>query len=406
MPFKVIDTRTPTNVLQVSAEAHTFSVGAAGTVVIFRIDKRPILNSTYTGIGALGDTSFTWTTGTVFTTEVLFDKSMINNLTTFAATLANGEYAIDYNNGLFIGKKATTGTSDSCNYYTEQLNSEVTVSATIGDLNYTKIKGVAVSTEDGNVDTGTQRITLATDDIPIALINTNLGDIETDIEATNTALGTIETDIEATNTALGDGSQKTQIVDGSGNVIGATSNALDINVKSGSVTVTATDLDIRNLTATDVVTTQGQVKLGGKFITPTCPITVPATYNSEAISQFSHAGKVTTTTANKVYDLGIPAGIIDGTNLGMMYELVISMNDYANATGTDASTIIKIYRENTVDGNDPTTSAIDEEVFIAPSVVIIPLVHSWALTKILMTSSTGALTFNYRVRGAYYTPAV
>lgn len=31
-----------------------------------------------------------------------------------------------------------------------------------------------------------------------------------------------------------DGSQKTQIVDGSGNVIGATSNALDVNIKSGS----------------------------------------------------------------------------------------------------------------------------------------------------------------------------
>lgn len=35
-----------------------------------------------------------------------------------------------------------------------------------------------------------------------------------------------------------DGSQKTQIVDGSGNVIGATSNALNVNISSGSVTAT------------------------------------------------------------------------------------------------------------------------------------------------------------------------
>jgi len=40
----------------------------------------------------------------------------------------------------------------------------------------------------------------------------------------------------STSTKQSDGSQKTQIVDGSGNVIGATSNALDINVKTGNIT--------------------------------------------------------------------------------------------------------------------------------------------------------------------------
>lgn len=40
--------------------------------------------------------------------------------------------------------------------------------------------------------------------------------------------------LAATSTKQSDGSQKTQIVDGSGNVIGATSNALDINIKSGN----------------------------------------------------------------------------------------------------------------------------------------------------------------------------
>lgn len=39
--------------------------------------------------------------------------------------------------------------------------------------------------------------------------------------------------LASTSTKQSDGSQKTQIVDGSGNVIGATSNALDVNIKSG-----------------------------------------------------------------------------------------------------------------------------------------------------------------------------
>jgi hypothetical protein len=38
----------------------------------------------------------------------------------------------------------------------------------------------------------------------------------------------------ATSTKQSDGSQKSQIVDGSGNVVGATSNALDVNIKSGA----------------------------------------------------------------------------------------------------------------------------------------------------------------------------
>jgi len=39
--------------------------------------------------------------------------------------------------------------------------------------------------------------------------------------------------LAATSTKQSDGTQKTQIVDSSGNVIGATSNALDVNIKSG-----------------------------------------------------------------------------------------------------------------------------------------------------------------------------
>lgn len=42
--------------------------------------------------------------------------------------------------------------------------------------------------------------------------------------------------LAATSTKQSDGSQKTQVVDGSGNVIGATVNALDINIKSGNPT--------------------------------------------------------------------------------------------------------------------------------------------------------------------------
>ena len=49
----------------------------------------------------------------------------------------------------------------------------------------------------------------------------------------------------ATEDVQTDGTQKTQIVDGSGNVIGATSNAMDVNIKSGAT------LTVSSATLTD-----------------------------------------------------------------------------------------------------------------------------------------------------------
>lgn len=68
----------------------------------------------------------------------------------------------------------------------------------------------------------------------------------------------------ATSTKQSDGSQKTQIVDGSGNVIGATTNALDVNIKSNAAagTISTNNSSTANLgsgavftgTADDVAT--------------------------------------------------------------------------------------------------------------------------------------------------------
>lgn len=46
--------------------------------------------------------------------------------------------------------------------------------------------------------------------------------------------------LAATSTKQSDGTQKTQVVDGSGNVIAATSNALNVNISSGSLTPSGT----------------------------------------------------------------------------------------------------------------------------------------------------------------------
>lgn len=92
----------------------------------------------------------------------------------------------------------------------------------------------------------------------------------TDSSATTQPVsGTVAVTGVATSTKQSDGSQKTQVVDGSGNVIGATSNALDINIKSGNpTTITATQGTATNLK------TQSETYQGGSAVASGNPLQV------------------------------------------------------------------------------------------------------------------------------------
>jgi hypothetical protein len=64
----------------------------------------------------------------------------------------------------------------------------------------------------------------------VSLLNQTSAGAASNVAVTSSVLPTLA----ATSTKQSDGTQKTQVVDGSGNVIGATSNALDVNIKSGA----------------------------------------------------------------------------------------------------------------------------------------------------------------------------
>lgn len=69
---------------------------------------------------------------------------------------------------------------------------------------------------------------IKTDTLTVSGSMTVSGTVTANLSATDNA---VLDDIAANQT---DASQKTQVVDGSGNVVGSTGNALDINIKSGS----------------------------------------------------------------------------------------------------------------------------------------------------------------------------
>ncbi len=121
---RVNDATIATNRLAVSAEAVSFAAGVAGTSGVVTLDKAPIYNVDGGKLGALGDTSFGWVTGTVLTTEVRYNPEQTD--TVQLAALANGGFAIDYDLGRIRYKKATAGVADTCNYSTRQLNVDIT----------------------------------------------------------------------------------------------------------------------------------------------------------------------------------------------------------------------------------------------------------------------------------------
>jgi len=67
-------------------------------------------------------------------------------------------------------------------------------------------------------------------------IAVGIGSIDSDIDVSLSSRAS-ELTLSSINTKLTDASQKTQIVDGVGSVIGSTSNALDVNIKSSAITL-------------------------------------------------------------------------------------------------------------------------------------------------------------------------
>jgi len=81
---------------------------------------------------------------------------------------------------------------DEFSFHTNQhtstsINSEVTSSVSSSNVNIHKVGNKGVNTEAGNVSTGTQRITIATDDVNLAAMNTSLALIDDAIFADDAA---------------------------------------------------------------------------------------------------------------------------------------------------------------------------------------------------------------------------
>ena len=136
-PMPTHDVTSSTQTLAVTGESVAFDDGAAGTTQQIKLSYDGIMSSTGDRLGQDGDTSISWTTGTVLTTEVPWkfkNTEGKDNDTARLATLSNGEYMVDYENGYILGLNAITTASatDTIAYGVRTM-----VSTIQGDVNVT-----------------------------------------------------------------------------------------------------------------------------------------------------------------------------------------------------------------------------------------------------------------------------
>ncbi|VVB58141.1 Uncharacterised protein [Candidatus Anstonella stagnisolia] len=122
----------------------------------------------------------------------------------------------------------------------------------------------------------------------------------------------------------------------------------------------------------------------------------------------SDAKQAIAATANKVYevtfsDLATGANVFDGTNLAAILTLEAWRNDYGAPTGTNADFGITAYRENTTDGQNPATVAVNKSQSEGGRCVIEVSQPYYSALKVKLAFTD---TATYQVKGTvkYFTP--
>jgi hypothetical protein len=213
-------------------------------------------------IGDVDVTSCALPTGAATAAKQDVDAALLTTIDADTSTIAGDTTSIDgkitaCNTGAIAGtvtanlSATDNAVLDTIDAVLDTINAKLVTGTVIGDVNLGATDNAVLDTIAAK-DFATQTTLAAINtklvtgtDIGDVTINNSTGASAVNIQDggnTITVDGTVTANLSATdNTVLDDiaanqtdASQKTQLVDGSGNVIGATSNALDVNIKSGA----------------------------------------------------------------------------------------------------------------------------------------------------------------------------
>jgi len=176
--------------VSVSAETVTFADGAAGATQKLKLDYDKVLSEYGDRIGKLGDTSLSFATGTVLTTEVEWkfkNGGDADTDTKRLATMSSGEYMVDYENGYILGKNATiTAVSTDAASYKIRKHDIIDVTLEVGDIEIGAVE-LKSGTSDNRalVSAAGEASVLDTNSaaalVQLTAINTNIDALEADL---------------------------------------------------------------------------------------------------------------------------------------------------------------------------------------------------------------------------------
>lgn len=229
----------------------------------------------------------------------------------------------------------------------KSINVNITGDIVVGDINLSKVGGAAISLGQ-KTSANSLPVVIASNQSALSVSQSgawNITNISGTISLpTNAAMETggnldyllgIDTNTSAISSAITNGSQKSQIVDGSGNVIGSTANALDVNIKSAaSITVNGT-----------VTANQGGTwnlnNISGTISLPTGASTSANQTNGSQLTQIVDAGGDAVTVTGGKLDVN---AVISGSGGGTS-----SIDNSAFTAGTDSGTPTMGFYHSTID---------------------------------------------------------
>jgi len=269
---------------------------------------------------------------------------------------------------------------------------EDTASATVYVLLYTKPNLVETITELASVTLDVGDELQYTDASAWNVIN-SAGEIKTSFSGTIIVTG------GATSANQTNGSQKTQVVDGSGNVISATANALDINIKSGNPTTIA----VTQATATSLKA-QAEVYQGGAAVGAANPLQVSLANTGANTNKLLVTPDSVALPANQSVNVAQLAGTTTDTNSGNKSAGTLRTVIATDSPAITQAGFISAKIDQTTDGttNKVRATGTQKPSYGATVVLAVTALQSLASSatagwKSVMVSNVAALANDYEV---------
>jgi hypothetical protein len=371
---------TSTNITEIGGNAVTTTLPVSGTISIS--GTVPVSGTFYqaTQPVSIATMPSTPVTGTFWqTTQPISGSVSVSNFPATQPVSGTVTSNIGTTNGLALDSSLST--------INTTLGTPFQASGSIGNTKFgIDVGGSTIDPRSIRALTSSDQITIANSSI--AVTGTFYQSVQP-ISATSLPLPTLA----ATSTKQSDGSQKTQIVDGSGNVIASTSNALNVDVTNSSIAVTGTFYQSIQPISIDQTSTHNNVQLvSGSTTTVTqgTGTNLHTVLDSGTLTSITNAVTVSQGTGSNLHTV-----LDSGTLTSITNAVTVSQGTGSNLhTVLDSGTLTSITNAVTTNSGTSSTSSLTNVASSASTTQLLAS-NSGRKMAIIFNDSTQILYVNF-----------